>query len=150
MRRGRRFFTSLMRSTTQSGVIARAPTVRPKIAQGNALGWLPFVVKALKGRPNQPWFGRPCRAPSPIGPRFPGRCPGLSLAAPLGLVSDQRRSDLKCQMTKETALCGGGAGKQRHTRRLPAIVLSYHQIVAQESSPLHSPMVIHASFQPLP
>jgi hypothetical protein len=61
--------------------------------QGNALGWPPFVVKALKGRPNRPWFDRPFRAPLTIGPRFPGRCPGLSLAAPLGLVTDQRRSD---------------------------------------------------------
>jgi hypothetical protein len=186
----RHFFTSLMRSTTQGGVIARAPTGLcplgfnstshltplvspisfgffnnprrssghnpvgverlnrsfPRVArgaqpwamgrnpvgvlksktlapqfrplnfmgneQGNALGWLPFVVKALKGRPNRPWLGRPFRAPSSIGLRFPGRCPGLSLAAPLGLVTDLRRSDLKCRWTvseeKETALVRTG------------------------------------------
>ena len=42
-----------------------------------------------------------------------------------------------------------GAGKQRHTRRLPAIVLSYHQIVAQGSSLPHNLLVIRTSFQPL-
>ena len=52
--------------------------------QGNALGWLPFIVKALKGRPNRPWLGRRFRAPSSIGPRFPGRCPGLLFGRPVG------------------------------------------------------------------
>jgi hypothetical protein len=124
----RRFFRSLMRSTTQSRFIARAPTGRPKIAQGNALGWSPFVVKALKGRPNRPRFGRPFRAPSSIGPCFPGRCPGLSSAAPLGLVNDQPRSDGVCRRKKETALSHRGCSRAHRAHRQRS--LSHHFTVA--------------------
>jgi hypothetical protein len=77
----------------QLAKLAPAPTGRPTKAQGIALGTESiYLHRALKGRTSsreRPWshsLKRPFRAHSRIG-AAPGRCPGLSSHAPLGLAS---------------------------------------------------------------
>jgi hypothetical protein len=73
-------------------LLVQAPKGRNKIAQGNALGFLAPISPALKGRNKQTPMG--CCALSGLGFCWwhfsPGRCPGLSCCAPLGLENDNR------------------------------------------------------------
>ena len=95
----------------ESPTPAEAPKVRSMLAQGNALGTDQSQTEALKGRPkipgntlgNEPQIEPPLQGSDWVIGANPGRCPGLTLAAPLWLPSGQSASSTTTTAPTTTA-----------------------------------------------